>query len=91
MKSGRSRREAVGDRRAATHIGSHGSGTRFQREELPSNQPIWGRVDTNPNLINLRGLVTDRPRKGKITRTKDEFETGVINLNRDIPAAADEL
>ena len=86
MKSGRSQQGVVGDRHTTTHIGSHGSGTRFQREELPSSQPIWGRVDTNPNLI-MKGLVTDR--RGKVTN--DEFETGVINLNRDIPAAADEL
>ena len=59
MMSGRSRarREAAGDRRAATHIGSHGSVTRFQREELPPGQPIWVGVGTNPNL-SMKGLVT---------------------------------
>ena len=76
----------VGDRHATTHIGSHGSDTRFQREELPPGQPILGGVGTNPNLC-MKGLVTVR--KGKITMV--EYETGVINLNRDIPAAADEL
>ena len=45
-------RGVVGDRHATTHIGSHGSVTRFQREELPSRRRAAAavQVQTVPEL-----------------------------------------